>query len=461
MLETKYRYIAGIRMYNIIMEVLRYTKSTRENRNDENPYFNWEYDYHMPDCIVNLSLTMDVVMQADNIQIDFIDDHDIAMRNPSTKFLYAYEYIFSILFDILDKRDGLKPLIMCSINAERVICSDRYSPNINKYRDIIDISIPDAEYFNPEEWPYMVHELAHYLKSTTDKNVIRNKVFLNMIKDYILITLMNKDEDNQAESTVSKLESMKFIINLIDSYEIPNLEEEPKDFIRECIKSMYMWNERIKKLIESHAFFKKYSWIHENLTSTISGYPSVLHMTPQSERGEKIYPSFDLFGIYEIFKDIIREARADIIMCEICEMNIEKYLKIMKKPLVYEKKLELTAPYAIYGLRFFAVLLAICENDYDLLNVKILSLNSEFREYITPFISQVSHYREFLRELCDYLCIVKKAVRKGIDEDCEIKRLMKIFSNYSNSSEKENYFHTTLSQLMNAWYRSLYKKINS
>lgn len=431
MLETKHRCIAGLRMYRIITTVLRHIKSEgdAEVKNPDN-------DSYINNCIGNIMLTIDVVMQSDNIQLDFIDDDDIQTLNPSTKFMYAYEYMLCTFFRFLDKRDGVKPLITLSMNPTKFISSQRYTRNNDSVEDIIDVNIPNAEYYNPDQWPYMAHELAHYLKTTKKKNTDRNKVFLEMVKDYILLQMMNKNKEIFQSSRAKTIETTDFIIQVLESYKKFDFKEEPSEFINHCKLYIETLHEKLTEITGAYLSYRKYEWLSDELNVMIT----------------------NRYIIFDILKEIIREARADIIMYELCEMNISKYISMMKKQFNMLDTLPVNEPYNAYSLRMIAVLFTLCKKNENLLLQEVYNLDKKLSDFIAPVVEEKLNFKEFLSDLCDYLIMVRESVKISINENKEALHLKKIFMDYSkiNPENPEKSIYETITQLMNQWYNSLH-----
>lgn len=432
LLDTKHRCLTGTRIYNILKEILPEISQKSNKTSFGNPTSILSDDDILL-CLGNLSLIMNSVIQTDNIQLDYIDGDDVEMLNPAIKFLYAYEYMLKTMFENLNFQ-GSVPLITLIIDPTKFIGSKIYLlPNHN----IIQINLPSINYYNPGlSFPYIIHELAHYVKVTGNFGKTRNEAFFKVFMNYIRLYIW--EYLRVSTSRIFDIETFKNLCDIV--FKIPNNIEynvEARDFLSQCanyVMQIYekLHNERMNiNLTDNNTINDAYNCF----------FSAVRSLTENTDYIEVLGVAF-------------REARADMIMTEVCGLSMYEYIKAHFMYMRNNKKVDVEKDRA-YKLRIASMLLTLERTEKKGLEILRKNLSSEEYEFANDIFYLAYSYKKFLEPLCDYLEEVKNSVKKKIENanDKNIENIFDFCKNINKATDVK--LDDIVTQLTEQWYKSI------
>ena len=406
-------------------------------------------------CLGNISSTINAALMADSLSMDHVGINYVETINSSIKLFYAYEGITRKIHEVLNHKNDQKPdpLFFLTIKSDDGIKSMSYLLKPKQFgTNIHSINFPDINYFDPElSIPYLAHELSHYVDFGQDQGgrELRNETMLKIVNWYIINYTWHYNFSNDKnvilieEDTIKEYEGLiEFILkgcsdNYFEKSNFKNLTAF--EFTKKC--KGYIWvvwqtalkylnpklNKNDKEDIEILIFWQR-------LCSALQS----LHHSPKS---------------IELFRDVIREVRADIMMCCICKLNYKQYFKnyyrYIKDNMLISQIVDVANT-----MRQAAVLAVLSNNSFEIVEEysKTIDDNDE-----SDSLNRVLHFWRRNKVILEALINYSKQIKKNVDEKLDNNKEMveKILDIFRHSSDLKRNPANLVSILYNEWYETL------
>jgi hypothetical protein len=149
------------------------------------------------------------------------------------------------------------------------------------------------------------------------------------------------------------------------------------------------------------------------------------------------------------FAEVIRESRADIIMCEVCRLNFEQYFKFHHRYLEQNMIENATYNYQ-YLFRLAGVFIVISGDRIEELEAYLKRLDQHESNFLGAVLDFWRENRKILKDLVSYLQEVRGYVRGQLERDSEVKRVLCLFNVNPSPSLDE-----AVKCLHDEWYNGL------
>jgi len=458
--------VSGLRMYTIFTQILNLIDEANKNVSGDD----------IAELLGNFNASITTaLMAAGGMNMDYVGIGDVDTINPTVKFFYAYENMIQKLFSALnvsETKSETSPLVFLTVNPIVRIGSIRYLDSVSsKSHWCISVNIPDIGYFEPKySFPQLAHEVGHYVNTGAIgmRNLTLQKLFVSYIKAYVWKFIQQDNETS--ERPIEKDECDRYYMHLVgiayremmpglimtcssasdefkfqgDYYEGQNrefvdiLSHFAKEFCRISIGKL----ECTLHLRKGDGVYRKGDIVYAKFLSAISSFREHCRADNNPIRS---------------FREIMREARADILMCIICGFDSVAYLKCHLS-LVEDNLLRFNERDPEYLLRVASVLSVLSNKD-----AQSLRDDNPHREcnpqFLENFLKQWDDERIRIDILHDYLDNVKRITEENLNNLNErhpndydkIQPTLDFFNNY------HKYSHGKIAEhLYSEWYEAMH-----
>jgi hypothetical protein len=304
MLRSNKKYISSIRMYRLLKRVMNLIKNNTPKPGES-------FSHVISECLSKLSTTISTVLMANNLSLDQLIGNDVETINPATKLFYAYESMIGKLYQRLSIKEEMSPLFFLTVSPDNRVSSQTYILNkADPGHKIISINLPDVSYFYKRRtMAYIAHEFSHYIALPTKLKRTKIIALKDMLHSYVCVFTWDYIS---AYIAIPIEKFSRFITLFLDKYvhfnfiKVGSIEEFTHQYIA-------FLGEAYNELRVNKELFTPNDNPEENLL--------YICLCSAFQELRMSYMTVKVFG------NILREARADIFMCSICDFDFMNYIR--------------------------------------------------------------------------------------------------------------------------------------
>jgi hypothetical protein len=300
--------------------------------------------------------------------------------------------------------------------------------------NLYSINIPDISHLNRNlAVPFIIHEMAHSIRTGDSMHQRRNRTLrqavVTHIRSEVCIFIKNTEPEKANDEKVSRLISER--LTLCDTFNAGTYSLSAARFAEKLI-------ELLNKMVNS--------------TNNIDSEDKTLYYALKSLSMQEIVTDF---------KDIIIEARADMMMCCICGLNVRSYLECHHS---YNKnnliKYAAISADNITLPRVAAVLKTLMRiSTKGALNIKDYPRCTGIREFVRKVEDEMHREADIIAIIAEYLTALSEHINKKLKEALasedggsvdSFNKTLELFKHDKKLNCSEQ-----VTRLYAEWYRSL------
>ena len=428
MLFSEKKRVSGLRMYALLRCAMLLIKKMNPNG----------------DIVIKtlgtLSAALNNLLLADTLGYEHMDIYDPETIGPTIKLFHAYEHMIERVHSALNQNSGdMDTLFFLTINPDGGIYSYDFLPDYSSFGSKFhSINLPNVSYFEPKRSViYIAHELGHYVNTVRFDDpleipeglMLRNKALRKMLESYAKVYCWNVLQGVVPENMGNEYQLFfdYFVCEARKAFNF-NYAFPAATFAQECVEYLdFLWRAAVK---------------NKDLIVSIDNDKNGGYSNETSPKNRIFYTSFCLAlktlslsktAPIGLLRDTIREVRADILMCRICNLDYKRYISAHLQN-IRSSKTKQTQLDMVYIMRLAAVLstLLVCDepDNENTIDKYRFTLDEEESVFLESILTYKKQNEELLEPLVSYLRYVWDYAVEKLDSEAvadDVKKILKIF----------------------------------